>query len=116
MIDFRALFKTVSKRHRMYVFDDRYLTLVAFVNGCDVATGSKVLAGFHDWVAEQLYQQRQTSLSWAALIAGRRAPGCLTGEETLGELPREFDAILREDLFDLLDEFLSVAGPSAVQS
>lgn len=51
---FRNLFSDPRKRRRMFLLDDRYMTLVAFVEGCNAATDWQLLEGFGKWVSSRL--------------------------------------------------------------
>jgi hypothetical protein len=94
----------------MFVVDDRYLTLVAFVSGCDAATDYELLHGFRQWVAQKCHGIQSTALSWEVLVAGTRVPECLDGQISLGSLDPSIEAQLRLDLLDLIDDFLESTG------
>jgi hypothetical protein len=117
--DFRQLFAALEVRHKMYGLDDRYASLVAFVYGCDAAMDFQLLNGFRDWVATKLYGLARSSSSWDTLVAGKRAPSCLTGEMAISDIPSALDEPLSLDLLKLLDSFLaqkssSATGPGSV--
>lgn len=84
----------------MFLLDDRFLTVVAFVQGCDSATGERLLQGFNDWVANRI-GSGESSLYWSSQIANKH------GVESETDIPLESRAVVIEDLFKLLDEFLS---------
>ncbi len=109
MVDFRELFQNVGQQPGMYVLSDKYLVLVAFVVGCDMATGRRLLDGFQDWVAARTPAIRgRSSLVWGTLIASRHYPELLNGG-SIADLPAA-----ARDLFGMLDLFLSERGePSA---
>lgn len=97
-MDFRELFRTVAKRQRMMLLDDRYATLVAFVQGCDAATEGTLLNGFHQWVAERIVGG-PSSLHWSAIVAESHGPDAAEPE-------------IAQHLLRLLDTFLATRPDS----
>ena len=53
-MDFRSLLQSVRHHRRMFLLDDRYMTLVGFVTGCDAATDWRLLDGFNEWIADKI--------------------------------------------------------------
>ena len=55
----------MRERRRMYVFDDRFVTMVAFIEGvnCAAPPGQRLLDGFEAWLADGY-----SPLCWAAQI------------------------------------------------
>jgi hypothetical protein len=106
MTDFRKLFKRVRRTPRMYVLSDRYDVMVAFVCGCDAATGGNLLAGFQEWAAERVTGHPEASVSWAGLIAHSQSPE--GSARPLSELSGEPGAAAADKLLDLIDEFLAL--------
>jgi hypothetical protein len=66
-MDALELLDNLRRRPRMFIFDDSYLTMVAFVMGCDARAGGQLLEGFGTWCGGR-FGERQSSLHWAALI------------------------------------------------
>lgn len=62
----------LRRRRRMYVLDDRFSTVVAFVEGYNVAFDGVPLSGFQDYVVARLLN-RQTNLHWAYVIASTKS-------------------------------------------
>lgn len=102
-MDFCELFANLVERRRMFLPDDRYYTLVAFVEGCNAATGWELLAGFNQWTAAQVLGH-QSSLHWSVVIASKSSPEMLKSGH--GAIPSEIEASAAADLLKLLDEFL----------
>jgi hypothetical protein len=105
-MDFRELFKSVHQRRRMYLLDDRYMTLVGFVTGCDAATEWRLLNGFDSWIEDHLAVGR-SGLHWSTIVAGKRAPALLDESRTGTEMSPEQERAASDDLFEMLDRFLS---------
>lgn len=82
-------------RHRraMYLMDDRYETVVAFVVGLSAALDGELLTGFGDWVSERRLGFRSPRVWWSVV---REGDG--TGD------PLSDDAA-SSLLLDLLEEF-----------
>lgn len=89
----------------MYLIDESYAALVAFIVGVDEGMERKLLAGFDEWVSVQLLGH-ESPVSWAFLIAGRHAPGILDGTRPCGAMSKAEIAGASSELFDLLDEFI----------
>jgi hypothetical protein len=83
----------------MYVLDGRFLTLVAYINGCDAATGGALLRGFRDWLYPTKVGTSKPSLTWPAVLKFARG--------LQGELTQEEHEQLIDDTFGALDEFLA---------
>lgn len=91
-------------RRRMYVFDDRYLTVVGLVEGYNTALDGRPLSGFQTHVAERIPGQH-SGLHWSAIVASaesRTAPG--NGMD-INDLPQELQFSLIRRLIDLLEEY-----------
>lgn len=84
----------------MYVLDDRYVTIVAFIQGCDSATEGRLLAGFNGWVSRRL-NQYPSALTWSTQIANKH------GFATSVAVPTENQEEVIDDLFAMLNEYLS---------
>ena len=104
-VDFRQLFPAVQRRPSMYVLDGRFLTLVAYVDGCDTATGGALLRGFKDWLYATRVGSGQTSVGWPGVLEFAR--GLYEEREPLRELTNEESEQLIDDTFQALDEFLA---------
>lgn len=104
-MDFRQLFSDLGKRRRMFLLDDRYMTLVAFVEGCNAATDWQLLDGFNGWVATQVLGT-ESSLHWSTVIAAKSDPQLLVEPRTRPISP-ELESVASDDLLGLLDSFLA---------
>lgn len=103
-VDLRKLFDDLRKRRRMFLLDDRYMTLVAFIEGCDAAADWRLLEGFGEWVAEVLFNA-ETTLHWSTIVAAKIDPGLLQ-EAQARSLSPEYESTASSDLLELLDRFL----------
>lgn len=103
-MNFRELFLELGKRPRMYLPDDRYHTLVAFVEGCNAATDWKLLSGFNEWTAAQILRH-ESSFHWSAVVASKFTPAKLE-EPSTTTIPVELEGAASEELLCLLDAFL----------
>lgn len=114
-MDFRRLFADLRKRRRMFLLDDRYMTLVAFVEGCNAATDWRLLDGFGGWISHRILNA-ESSLHWSTIVASKWAPQVLR-EPRSERLPAEAESRAADELLELLDEFLRVkeSRPSALE-
>ncbi|UUU31640.1 hypothetical protein JIX56_17940 [Streptomyces sp. CA-210063] len=87
----------------MYLFDDRFSTVVAFVVGFDTAQDGKPLRGFQEWVCER-FIGGHSGQHWAFVIASSRVPSS-GGYLSIDRIPQELDSGLVVELVDLLEEF-----------
>jgi hypothetical protein len=90
----------------MYGLDQGYVTLAAFIGGCDAATRGRLLEGFSDWVAVRSFDMSRSSLAWWSLVAARELPDILEGSKTFRDLSEDQSAAACAELLKLLDEFL----------
>jgi len=104
-VDFRELFQAMQRRPSMYVLDVWFLTLVAYIDGCDAATGGALLRGFRDWLYPSRVGTSKPSLSWPAVL--KFARGLLAERGPSRELTKEEHEQLIDDTFQALDEFLA---------
>lgn len=104
-MDFLELFDQLDSRPRMYLPDDRYHTLVAFVEGCNAATDWKLLAGFNEWVAAQVLG-RESSFHWSVIVASKLVPAILN-EACTATIPSELEDPARKELLRLLSSYLA---------
>lgn len=107
-VDFQTLFQAMSRRKRMYVSDNRFLSVVSFVDGCDAATDGKLLAGFGSWCAQPVFD-KPSNMHWSRALLARQVPGySLVGEQILrGDVAEDVEEQLSIDFFRLIQEFLS---------
>jgi len=104
-IDFRDLFAGAGKRPGMYGIDDRYRSAVAYVEGCDAATGYELLEGMSEWLDGKIYDREgRGSVAWWGLVVTRRFPHLGSGKWSFTP---EQEALLTNDLWAVLDEFLA---------
>ncbi len=78
----------------MYVLDDRYESVVAFVEGFNLALDGSPLRGFDDWVALKILGEKSPR-HWSSIIND----SVELADEQLGQRDRV------ESLLDLLEEF-----------
>lgn len=103
---FRDLFRNVGRYPLMYLPESRYTVLVAFVTGCDQATGRRLLEGFNEWVAQRVLGA-ETPFVWWSVVASQYAPEQLDGHHSVSNLTTDQDRRASESLLGLLDEFLA---------
>jgi hypothetical protein len=89
----------------MFLLDDRYMTLVAFVEGCNAATDWQLLDGFNGWVAAQVLGA-ESSLHWSTVVASK-SDRQLLEEPRTAPIASELESVASDDLLDLLDSFLA---------
>ncbi|MFF5145284.1 hypothetical protein ACFY6U_37160 [Streptomyces sp. NPDC013157] len=66
-MDFSRLLRDVQKRPDAYGLNGGYREFVAFVNGCNSATGGRLLDGFSAYLAQSFGSGG--NLYWALLVA-----------------------------------------------
>jgi hypothetical protein len=110
--EFRTLINQMRSRRRMWVPTDRYDCLASFIIGCDVAADGVLLEGFGKWIAAQTPGKRESKFMWCVVVAARHWPDILDGHHSLADLPPELNEDTVNDLFELLDDYLSEAEPA----
>ncbi|MFC7247221.1 hypothetical protein ACFQO7_32515 [Catellatospora aurea] len=94
----------------MFLPDDRFATLVAFLEGGNQLTNGDLLRGFNEWVQERLHgPDYQSSLHWSAEIAESVAGRARKGLS----MPEAQEEQAKELLLDALDGFLAANPRSA---
>jgi hypothetical protein len=69
MVDPVRLLEAVTKRPDMYITPVCFATVVAFIDGLDAGSGSKLLAGIREWLQVKL--GKRSSFAWSYLILER---------------------------------------------
>lgn len=83
----------------MYLPDDRYATLVAFIEGVSQGSGRGPMADFQYWLAGGERSPRH----WSAHVIDRVAPG-----STLTPLTLEQEEVAKQLLLSLLGEYMGL--------
>lgn len=97
----------LRNRRRMYLLDDRFSTVIAFIEGFSTACNESPLNGFQEWVSKRILGGH-SSRHWAYIIASTQVPGMLDGQVPIDQIPRELEIGLIEAALDLLEEFLGL--------
>jgi hypothetical protein len=102
-MQFDQLMALFRARRRMYVLDDRYYTLVAFIEGANcLLHPDSPLDGFEDWLGHR-FIGRSSPLHWAVQIT----------QFQFGENCRDLDPGQQEQAcvaaLDLIEEFRQTA-------
>jgi hypothetical protein len=103
-MELRDLCFQLRSRRRMYVLDDRFSTVVAFVCGYDAALDGVPLRGFQDHVAKAVLGQ-QSNLHWSYIIASTRVP-----DVRIDQIPVDREGELTNELLDLLESYAEDLG------
>jgi hypothetical protein len=90
----------------MYLFDDRFSTAVAFIEGFNAALDGRPLGGFQDWVCNQVLG-KSSSLHWSYVVASILVPEILQGNLRIDQIQTEFDLALIDESLRLLEQFSS---------
>jgi len=98
----------------MYLPDNRFSTLVAFVQGVDVGVGGRLLAGFGDWIHDRLLGDR-TNFHWSVIIAAQ-ALGVRQVDGLRELMTDEADRRAFAELMDQLSFFLRGKWPEILAS
>jgi hypothetical protein len=104
-VDFRGLLQSVRLRRRMFLLDDRYVTLVGFITGCDAATDWRLLDGFNEWIADKILGH-ESSFHWSTIVAAKTLPHFLNEPRSGNTIPPADEPVVCDDLLMLLDNFL----------
>lgn len=109
----RTLFESVRKRTGMFLPQETYAVVAAFVLGYDTACEGGLLAGFREWLVVRV--GTGSNLSWSALVLHAAFPNAPSPQDEASTSPAtERHAI--DTLFDLLDEFDAVrAKPDSLK-
>lgn len=90
----------------MFVLDDRYNTVVAFLTGVDIGLDGRLLEGFDAWLQQRLLGY-QTNFHWSAVI-GAKVLGVDVSEHWRESIDDGFDdrakALLLADLISFLGD------------
>jgi hypothetical protein len=109
-VDFRKVFAAMRRARRMYVGDDRFLTTVAYVDGCNTATDGDLLNGFQEWLTAKCGIDVGSN-HWQAILLANR--GLFEEGRSLPELTKEQHDLLVDDMLAALHEFLSTRATAA---
>jgi len=102
-MDFSRLFRDVQKRPDAYGLNGGYREFVAFLNGCNSATGGRLLGGFSAYLAERLGSG--SNLYWALLVAkmGVSPNEIRRVDDISGESERQVVSRLFAELLEFLE-------------
>lgn len=98
----KELFEALRNRTGMYVQQETYVVVAAFVLGYDEAHEGGVLAGFREWLVVRL--DGSANLDWPSLVLQVAFPNARVPEDELTGTPNG-DRHAIETLFDLIIEF-----------
>lgn len=93
----------------MYLPDDRFLTVVAFVEGYNTALDGAPLRGFDEYVAQEVLG-RHSSLHWSSVVATTQMPEIVDGGAHIEEIPAHLEGALTDRLLDLLESYAEDLG------
>ena len=96
----------IQKWPKMVLPENRYGTLVAYIEGFVAGSGSSQLDGFRDWLATNVLG-RESSFHWSTIIAGRHNSRVLDGSTDLSVLSTEESLAASNDLIELIQRYLS---------
>ncbi|NEA61529.1 hypothetical protein [Streptomyces sp. SID12488] len=110
-MDFVRIFSDVRRRPNSYGLNGGYREFVAFINGCNAATGAELLQGFPERLAAKLGSG--ANLYWALLVANlASSPVRVRHLDDLSQQQQERAVAV---LFDELLEFLNLGCGSTAQ-
>ncbi|MFD8756719.1 hypothetical protein ACFV0O_37940 [Kitasatospora sp. NPDC059577] len=95
----------LKNRRRMYVLDDRYSTVVAFLEGFNAAHDGEPLSGFQDWVSRRILGS-SSPMHWSYVVASKRMPEILDANIGIDQIPASLEILLIDDLAGLIEAFL----------
>lgn len=103
---FLKTIRHIRKCRRMWVFDDRFHTLVALVDGYAYAAAPNIIRQFRTWISKEVFGH-DSGHHWAPIVASIRYPWVLERERTLEDAPIDDQLKMAEDLFIYLEKFLT---------
>ena len=86
----------------MYLLEETYVVVAAFIQGYDEAYEGGLLAGFREWLVVRLVGGQ--NLAWPALVLHAAFPGSRSPQDALRSEP-DGDRVAIDTLFRLLTEF-----------
>lgn len=109
-MNFAEVCMHLSKRRRMYLPDERYSSVVAFIEGFNIALGGEPLRGFQEWISMRI-RGGHSSLHWSIIVASIRVPEVLDRGIRLDQVPADVDELLADDLLQMLGDFMTESVP-----
>ncbi|MFJ3235728.1 hypothetical protein [Streptomyces sp. NPDC086787] len=106
-MDIKELCFHLRNRRRMYLMDDRFPTMIAFVEGFCAAFNESPLAGFQEFIEYKLLNRR-SSVHWPYIIASTRVPDLMDLNVSIDCMPREAEMEVADLTLDLIEEFLEL--------
>jgi len=104
---FRQILGELQTHPRMFVLDDGYVSLVAFIDGLALGTDGGVLDGFREWLVREVIGTPD-SRHWSVLVASRVSHDVREGRRSLAAMSAEEQAHASAELFTLLMRYLRV--------
>ncbi|MGV9263272.1 hypothetical protein ACWDRR_01250 [Kitasatospora sp. NPDC003701] len=89
----------------MYVLDDRFSTVVAFIEGFNSALDGEPLTGFQDWASHRILGG-PSPIHWSYLVASSRVPGIIDAKTRIDQIQADIEIYLIDDLLNLIETFL----------
>jgi hypothetical protein len=106
--EFRSTFRSVQLRPGMYGIPSGLTAAIAYMLGCDLATGNKLFEGFSSWINRRHGGDGRTSLIWYGEIIAHAFAGLQTRPRGPYWEFGDVDAMHVESvLFDMVDQFLA---------
>jgi hypothetical protein len=105
MSRFEQILEELTARPRMFVLDDRFVTLVAFIDGLALGLNDGTLDRFQKWVA--IAAGAPDSRHWSAVVASRVSQSVRDGA-ALSEMSEDEHAQSSSELFEFLRRFLEL--------
>jgi len=100
----QATLQHLQERPRMHIFDERYTTFVAYIDGLESEDG--MCRDFSDWLARR-YLGCDSNKHWVGLINDRVYPDSEWTPTYLGDLDETASAPLVREMFERWSEFLT---------
>ncbi|MFJ9841624.1 hypothetical protein ACIRYZ_14365 [Kitasatospora sp. NPDC101155] len=104
-MELRELCFHLKNRRRMYLLDDRYSTVVAFLEGFNAALDGEPLSGFQEWASHRILGS-SCPVHWSYIVASERVSGILDGKIGIDQIPADVEILLIDDLAGLIEAFL----------
>lgn len=93
----------------MFVLDDGYVTLVAFIDGLALGVDAGILDAFQEWVARET-TGAPDARHWGVVVASQVSRVVREVGEPLSAMSQAEQARASAELFDLLTRFLDDRG------
>ncbi len=99
---FRSVLEHLHRAPGMWLWEESFSSVCAFVDGYNTAVECGVLVGFREWLATRL--EFGSNLAWSALVVHTALPGPGSAHDRLRDTP-DGDRLAIDKFHELFQEF-----------